>query len=100
MGALTTTAKCIIYAGRHSWVPHPRCSRLLVPSNRVNHHHDQTAGDDSCSGDEVIHSLLSDSSDSRPGGVVDTEQKLLYARVTSIDSVDVGMQHSITIIQW
>ena len=42
------------------------------------------------SDDDVIHSLLNSCLDTQSGGVVYTERKLLYARVTSMDSVDIG----------
>ena len=80
-----------MHTGNQKWAPHPQCSLLLVPSGRV---HNYPALEDSS--DTAIRLLLSgtkgtESLQLAPGGVVNSERKLLYARVSSIDNYDISM---------
>ena len=83
----------LYHTANQKWVPYPQISHLLVPSGKVDHYHYPTAEgslSSSSSGEEVIRSLLSSCTELQPGGVVNTERKVVYARVTSIDSVHIG----------
>ena len=76
----------LYHTGPQKWTPCLNCSELLVPSGKVNNY-PMLEG----SNDEVVHLMLSSCSDSQPGGVINTKRKLLYATVSSISSVDVGV---------
>ena len=79
------------HTGHQKWTPHPHCPQLLVPSGKVNSYPALENIND-----EIICSLLTggggnlESQLPTPGGVVNVERKLLYARVSSIDNYDVG----------
>ena len=80
----------LYHTGAQKWVPHPLHSQLLVPSGKVNSY--PAPETNSTDSNEIIRSLLSSCLDSESGGgVVNSEQKLLYARVTSSDNVDIGV---------
>ena len=80
------------HTGHQKWTPHPHCPQLLVPSGKVNSYPALESIND-----ETIRSLLTGSGGLEltsqlppPGGVVNTERKLLYARVSCIDNYDAG----------
>ena len=80
------------HTGHQKWTPHPHCPQLLVPSGKVNSYPALESIND-----KTIRSLLTGSGGLEltsqlppPGGVVNTERKLLYARVSCIDNYDAG----------